>query len=96
MADLQEARREYAVSKSAALSTQLQEISVAKFEVEHSHRQLYAKRGNLLYLTPRPEVKAKLEASEKGVGERLAKMQKAAEAAAAEAAAEASEPAARR
>lgn len=40
MVDLQEARREYAVSKSAALSTQLQEISVAKFEVEHSQRQV--------------------------------------------------------
>ncbi|CAN0084242.1 unnamed protein product [Ectocarpus sp. 4 AP-2014] len=92
MRDLQEARREYAVSKSAALSTQLQEISVAKFEVEHSQRQqLYVRRGNLLYLTPRPEVKAKLEASEKDVGEKLAKMQKAAAAAA-----EASEPAARR
>ncbi|CAB1098192.1 unnamed protein product [Ectocarpus sp. CCAP 1310/34] len=93
MADLQEARREYAVSKSAALSTQLQEIAVAKFEVEHSQRQLYVKRGNLLYLTPRPEVKTKLDASEKNVGEKLAKVQKAAEAAAA---AEASEPAARR
>lgn len=40
MTDLQEARREYAESKSAALSTQLQEISVAKFEVEHSQRQV--------------------------------------------------------
>lgn len=62
-----------------------------------STKQLYVKRGNLLYLTPRPEVKAKLEASEKDVGEKLAKMQKAAKAAAAaEAEVEASEPAARR
>lgn len=31
---LEEARREYAEAKSVALSAQLQEISVAKFEVD--------------------------------------------------------------
>lgn len=37
--------------------------------------QVYVKRGNLLYLTPRPEVEARLDAREKEVGEKLAKMQ---------------------
>lgn len=38
-------------------------------------RQVYVKRGNLLYLTPRPEAEARLEGKEKDVGEKLAKMQ---------------------
>lgn len=38
-------------------------------------RQVYVKRGNLLYLTPRPNAKVSLAAWEKEVGEKLAKMQ---------------------
>ncbi|CAM9263627.1 unnamed protein product [Hapterophycus canaliculatus] len=72
---LEGARHEYASSKVIDLSTQLQEISVAKFEVQHSRREVYVKRGNLLYLTPRPEAEARLQAREKDVGEKLANMQ---------------------
>lgn len=41
--------------------------------------QVYIKRGNLLYLTPRPEAKATLAAREQEVGESLARMQAIAE-----------------
>eukprot|EP00903_Cladosiphon_okamuranus_P015000 g13880.t1 len=74
---LPEARREYASAKVVALSSQLQELSVARFEVDAlpEQREVYVKRGNLLYLTPRPEAKVSLAAQEKEVGEKLAKMQ---------------------
>ncbi|CAN0335969.1 unnamed protein product [Laminaria digitata] len=74
---LEEARRGYALSKATALSSQLQETSVAKFEVDHlpERREVYVKRGALMYLTPRQDARAALEDSERALGEKLAAMQ---------------------
>eukprot|EP00904_Undaria_pinnatifida_P004378 jgi/Undpi1/13941/HiC_scaffold_9.g03592.m1 len=73
---LEEARRGYALSKVTSLRSQLQETSVAKFEVDHlpERREVYVKRGALMYLTSRRDARSDLEAGEQALGEKLAAM----------------------